>query len=115
MGHKSDIRPTSFDVTVYWSIDELLAHYFSVRPLLNGAMTRKNNRYVVRRDNNVLQVDFGREPDPPAPRFPGARGGRRLDQEDSESSWPFDATRVSQVTKPETNGALLDHLVGKWQ
>jgi hypothetical protein len=36
LGRKSDIRPTSFGVTVYWSIDELLAHYFSVRPLLNG-------------------------------------------------------------------------------
>ena len=36
LGHKSDIRPTSFGVTLYWSIDELLAHYFSVRPLLNG-------------------------------------------------------------------------------
>ena len=58
-------------------------------------MTRRNNRYVLRRDNNVLQVDFSREPDPPAPRFPGASGLRGLGQEDSESSWPFDANHVS--------------------
>jgi hypothetical protein len=29
-------------------------------------------RYIVGRDDNVIHVDFGREPDPPAPRFPGA-------------------------------------------
>jgi len=58
-------------------------------------MIRSSNRYVVRRENNVLQVDFSREPDPPAPRFPGASALRRFGQEDSESSWPFDAERVS--------------------
>jgi hypothetical protein len=30
------------------------------------------DRYVIARDSNVLRVDFHREPDPPAPRFPGA-------------------------------------------
>jgi hypothetical protein len=30
------------------------------------------DRYIVGRDDNVVHVDFGREPDPPAPRFPGA-------------------------------------------
>ena len=30
------------------------------------------DRYVVGRDDNVVHVDFGHEPDPPAPRFPGA-------------------------------------------
>ncbi len=27
---------------------------------------------VIARDRNVVRVDFNREPDPPAPRFPGA-------------------------------------------
>lgn len=36
-------------------------------------MTRlASSRYVVARESNVLRVDFGREPEPPAPRFPGA-------------------------------------------
>jgi hypothetical protein len=30
------------------------------------------NRYVLGREHNVVHVDFGREPDPPAPKFPGA-------------------------------------------
>ena len=30
------------------------------------------NRYVIGREHNVVHVDFGREPDPPAPKFPGA-------------------------------------------
>jgi hypothetical protein len=37
--------------------------------------TSTNNRIIDRRDNIVL-VDFEREPDPPAPRFPGASGVR---------------------------------------
>jgi hypothetical protein len=28
--------------------------------------------YVVYRESNIVRVDFGREPDPPAPKFPGA-------------------------------------------
>jgi hypothetical protein len=31
---------------------------------------------VVARESNVVHVDFGRQPDPPAPRFPGAAGLR---------------------------------------
>lgn len=31
---------------------------------------------VIARESNVVRVDFGREPDPPAPRFPGAAGLR---------------------------------------
>lgn len=31
---------------------------------------------IIARDNNVVRVDFGREPDPPAPRFPGGIGLR---------------------------------------
>lgn len=30
------------------------------------------NRYVIAREHNVVRVDFRREPEPPAPKFPGA-------------------------------------------
>ena len=30
------------------------------------------NRYVIARERNVVRVDFRSEPDPPAPKFPGA-------------------------------------------
>jgi hypothetical protein len=33
---------------------------------------RSADRYVIARESNVVRVDFNREPDPPAPRFPGA-------------------------------------------
>lgn len=35
------------------------------------------NRYVLGREHNVVHVDFGREPDPPAPKFPGAAALRK--------------------------------------
>jgi hypothetical protein len=35
-------------------------------------MVRTTTSYVVERESNVVRVDFGREPDPPAPKFPGA-------------------------------------------
>ena len=35
------------------------------------------DRYVVARERNVVRVDFRREPDPPAPKFPGARALRK--------------------------------------
>ena len=50
-------------------------------------MLRRNGRYVIRRDNNVLEVDFGREPDPPAPKFPGAGGLRELTERGREAEW----------------------------
>ena len=28
--------------------------------------------YVVERESNIVRVNFEREPDPPAPKFPGA-------------------------------------------
>ena len=36
-------------------------------------------RHVVARESNVVRVDFGREPDPPAPCFPGANSLRLSD------------------------------------
>jgi hypothetical protein len=44
-------------------------------------MQSGNNRFVIGRENNVVQVDFSRDPDPPAPRFPGATGLREIDNE----------------------------------
>ena len=38
-------------------------------------------RYVIARESNVLRVDFNREPDPPAPRFPGAGALRDVELE----------------------------------
>ena len=35
-------------------------------------------RYVIERENNVVRVDFRREPEPPGPRFPGAIGSREF-------------------------------------
>ena len=52
-------------------------------------MVRRNSRYVIRRESNVLEVDFSREPDPPAPRFPGASGQRELTEGGSEPGWSF--------------------------
>ncbi len=69
-------------------------------------MISRNHRYVIRRENNVLQVDFSRDPDPPAPRFPGASGLRGLGQDDSESSWPFNAERVSSPPRRQCLSAL---------
>jgi hypothetical protein len=34
------------------------------------------SRYVIARESNVLRVDFRHEPDPPAPKFPGAAAVR---------------------------------------
>jgi hypothetical protein len=34
------------------------------------------DRHVIAQESNVVRVDFSRDPDPPAPRFPGANGLR---------------------------------------
>ena len=39
------------------------------------------DRYVIGRESNIVRVDFSREPNPPAPRFPGANGLRSEDSE----------------------------------
>jgi hypothetical protein len=44
-------------------------------------MQRETSRFVIGRDNNVVRVDFGRDPDPPAPKFPGATGLREVCEE----------------------------------
>jgi hypothetical protein len=49
------------------------------------AMVSVVDRYVIARESNIVRVDFNREPDPPAPCFPGANG-RRLDDGARESA-----------------------------
>jgi hypothetical protein len=43
---------------------------------------------VIARDRDVLRVDFSREPDPPAPCFPGANGLRLSHAERDEAEAP---------------------------
>jgi hypothetical protein len=45
--------------------------------------TQSADRFVIARESNVVRVDFNREPDPPAPRFPGA-GALRDDEGDMQ-------------------------------
>ena len=52
-------------------------------------MQRGINRFVVSRENNMVRVDFSRDPDPPAPRFPGATGLREIDDESASEAGPF--------------------------
>lgn len=44
-------------------------------------MLSVTDRHVIARESNVVRVDFSREPDPPAPCFPGANGLRLSDTE----------------------------------
>lgn len=44
-------------------------------------MQQETNRFVIGRENNVVRVNFSRDPDPPAPRFPGAGGLREIGDE----------------------------------
>ncbi len=51
-------------------------------------MSNSKIRCVIRRDGNVLRVNFGLPSDSPAPRFPGAAGLREgsLERSQIESS-----------------------------
>jgi hypothetical protein len=55
-------------------------------------MRKGQKPLVIARQSNVVRVDFGREPDPPAPRFPGAGAMRH-------STWKDDVAACS-VTLP---------------
>ena len=47
-------------------------------------MRRTSGRFIISRENNVLRVDFSRDPDPPAPKFPGAAGLREIIYENTK-------------------------------
>jgi hypothetical protein len=49
-------------------------------------MQRKVGRLVSGRQDNVLWVDFSRDPDPPAPKFPGASGLREIVDENTSAT-----------------------------
>ena len=49
-------------------------------------MQRKVDRLVSGREDNVLWVDFSHDPDPPAPRFPGASGLREIVDEHTSAT-----------------------------
>jgi hypothetical protein len=64
-----------------------------------NAMARAS-RYVLGRENNIVRVDFTREPDPPAPRFPGAgalRAAQDLAAAVTSSLGSEDRTLLSQA------------------
>ena len=44
--------------------------------------------YVIARESNVVRVDFSRDPDPPAPCFPGANGLRLNDAAHDDADAP---------------------------
>jgi hypothetical protein len=47
-----------------------------------------NRDCILCREGNVVQVDFGSDPDPPAPRFPGAGALRQIGFEGANSTTP---------------------------
>ena len=52
-------------------------------------MWRRQNRYVLARERNVIRVDFGCEPDPWPPTFPGAGALHGADAKDhTDEAWP---------------------------
>jgi hypothetical protein len=48
-------------------------------------MRRASGHFVISRENNVLRVDFSRDPDPPTPKFPGAAGLRETIDESTKT------------------------------
>ena len=66
-------------------------------------MPKAFDRYVIARESNVLRVDFSREPDPPAPRFPGARGLRFDDREDGGSDCAATPLRLRRARRFKTS------------
>lgn len=51
-------------------------------------MGSSHGRFVVGRKDNVVLVDFSREPEPPSPSFPGACGLREIGGETAEPVRP---------------------------
>jgi hypothetical protein len=66
-------------------------------------MQRAINRFVICRENNVVRVDFSREPDPPAPRFPGASGLREIGDESTSATKNISAVALSAAASNSSN------------
>ncbi len=52
------------------------------------------DRHVIARESNVVRVDFRRDPDPPAPHFPGAIGLRLSHREHDEGEMATAANAI---------------------
>ena len=66
-------------------------------------MQSVNNRFVIGRENNVVRVDFSRDPDPPAPRFPGASGLREIGDESTSATMNISAVALSAAASNRSN------------
>ena len=66
-------------------------------------MQRGINRFVISRENNVVRVDFSRDPDPPAPRFPGASGLREIGYESASETKYSAAGALREVSENSFN------------
>jgi hypothetical protein len=62
------------------------------------SMLSAADRYVIARENNIVRVDFRREPDPPAPCFPGANGLRLTDTEHDGADAPTTTAVLGDTT-----------------
>ena len=66
-------------------------------------MQHETKRFVIGRENNVVRVDFSRDPDPPAPRFPGASGLREIGYESASATKNVAAVAWSAAVKKCSN------------
>jgi hypothetical protein len=67
---------------------------------------------VIGRNGNIVVVDFSREPNPPAPRFPGASGLRELSRNELWTSlafWRSDSI-LAKVRPPPALGDRFERL-----
>jgi hypothetical protein len=71
-------------------------------------MQREINRFVISRENNVVRVDFSRDPDPPAPRFPGATGLREIgDESASETKYTVAGAERAAISATKPAGLAI--------
>ena len=61
-------------------------------------MRRKTGHFVIGREDNVLRVDFSRDPDPPVPRFPGACGLRETVDEFTSATASISAAESATLS-----------------
>jgi hypothetical protein len=63
--------------------------------------------HILGRENNVVRVDFGREADPPVPKFPGANGLRPVKKEVASigPAIPFCGAGFHRVTYQKLSNA----------
>ena len=64
--------------------------------------------YVIGRESNVVRVDFGHEPDPPAPSFPGGNGlhSSGSDRDESEAPAPVGVRALERHRRSSFHSGL---------